>query len=120
MVPQRQAGFRRELTSFVAWYNEHRPHTTLRGKTPNEVYFHMRPANQRPRIGLGMQKGPRETDPRRPHFLRDASDHASDIALSFFVASIQTLLAKGDTLQKEATNNVVFTLSLQSPRSQEA
>ena len=71
-------------------------------------------------VGLGMQKGLRETDPRRPHFLRDASDHASGIALSFFVASIQTLLAKGDTLQRESTNNVVFALSLQSPRSQEA
>ena len=72
------------------------------------------------RVGLGMQKGPRETDPRGPHLLRDASGHASDIALSFFVASIQTLLAKGDTLQREGANNVVFALSLQSPRSEEA
>ena len=71
-------------------------------------------------VGLGMQKGLRETDPRRPLFPRDASDDASDIALSFFVASIHTLLTKGDTLRREATNNVVFALSLQSPLSQEA
>ena len=48
--------------------------------------------------------------------MRDASDHASDIALSFFVASIQTLLAKGDTLQREATNNVVL-LSRSNPHA---
>ncbi|MCH8880216.1 MAG: DDE-type integrase/transposase/recombinase [Planctomycetes bacterium] len=58
VVPQRQAAFRRELTSYLAWYNEHRPHATLHGKTPNEVYFRLRPANQRPRIE------PRERWPR--------------------------------------------------------
>lgn len=50
LIPQRQAGFRRELASFFTWYNEYRPHTTLLGKTPNETYFRRRPANQRPRI----------------------------------------------------------------------
>ena len=50
LVPRRLAGFRSGLTSFFAWYNECRPHTTLEGKTPNEVYFRLRPANQRPRI----------------------------------------------------------------------
>ena len=50
VVPQYQAGFRRELTSYFAWCNEHRPHTTLHGATPNEVYFRVRPANRRPRI----------------------------------------------------------------------
>ena len=47
------------LTSYLAWYNEHRPHATLYGKTPNEVYFRLRPANRRPRIE------PRESWPRR-------------------------------------------------------
>ena len=50
LVPQRQAAFRRELASYFVWYNEHRPHATLLGKTPNEVYFRLRPANKRPRI----------------------------------------------------------------------
>jgi len=59
LVPQRKAAFRRELTSYLAWYNEHRPHATLYGKTPNEVYFRLRPANRRPRIE------PRESWPRR-------------------------------------------------------
>ena len=50
LIPQRRAALQRELNAFFAWYNEHRPHATLRGKTPNEVYFHLRPANHRPRI----------------------------------------------------------------------
>ena len=50
LIPQREAGFRQEVASFFTRYNEHRPHTTLHGRTPNEVYFRLRPANQRPRI----------------------------------------------------------------------
>ncbi|UCE62181.1 MAG: hypothetical protein JSU63_10815 [Phycisphaerales bacterium] len=42
-VPWREADFRKELTSFFAWYNKHGSHTTLHGKTPNEVYFRLRP-----------------------------------------------------------------------------
>ncbi|MCH9002724.1 MAG: transposase, partial [Planctomycetes bacterium] len=53
VVPQGCAGFRRKLTSFFVWKNEHRPHTTLHGKTPNEVYFRLRAANWRPRIEPG-------------------------------------------------------------------
>ncbi len=50
LVPQRRATFRKQLHSFTAWYNEHRPHTMLDGATPNEVYFNLKPANQYPRI----------------------------------------------------------------------
>jgi putative transposase len=50
LVPQRQTDFQRELTHFVAWYNAHRPHAALKGRTPNEVYLRLRPANRRPRI----------------------------------------------------------------------
>ena len=42
--------FRSELKLFLDWYNEHRPHTALRGRTPNEVYHRRRPANQSPRF----------------------------------------------------------------------
>jgi transposase InsO family protein len=34
-----QAQFEREVDLAIAWYNEHRPHETLGGKTPNEVHF---------------------------------------------------------------------------------
>jgi len=50
VIPQHRADFRREVDSFFTWYNQCRPHTTLRGRTPNEVYFSLRPANRRPRI----------------------------------------------------------------------
>jgi putative transposase len=39
-----------ETKLFFDWYNEHRPHTTLNGKTPNEVYYHRHAANAKPRI----------------------------------------------------------------------
>ncbi len=50
VIPLLRARFRSELNSFLCWYNEHRPHATLRGMTPNEVYFDLRPADRRPRI----------------------------------------------------------------------
>jgi transposase InsO family protein len=50
VVPLGQRGIRRELITFVGWYNAHRPHTTLRGRTPDEVYFRRFPANRKPRI----------------------------------------------------------------------
>jgi len=42
--------FCREVSSYSAWYNEHRPHTALGGATPNEVYFGRRHANRAPRF----------------------------------------------------------------------
>ena len=59
LVPQRRREFRRELMSFLNWYNEYRPHMTLEGRTPNEAYFRRRPANRLPRLE------PRQQWPRR-------------------------------------------------------
>jgi putative transposase len=42
--------FRQDLSWFFVWYNEHRPHTTLGGRTPDEVYRQQRPANRSPRF----------------------------------------------------------------------
>lgn len=49
LVPALRNTFRRELLLFLGWYNEHRPHMTLHGQTPDEVYFSRPPANRRPR-----------------------------------------------------------------------
>ena len=49
-VPMRREAFLRELRCYQDWFNEQRPHTTLGGRTPNEVYYRRRPANRRPRI----------------------------------------------------------------------
>ena len=51
LVPLRRKEFLTELKYFAEWYNEHRPHTTLDGRTPNEVYRQEpRPANRAPRF----------------------------------------------------------------------
>ena len=34
-IPEAQAEFEREVGFAIGWYNEHRPHETLGGKTPN-------------------------------------------------------------------------------------
>jgi putative transposase len=59
VVPLGHRLFQRELDWFVSWYNEERPHMTLQGATPNEIYFHRRPATRAPRFE------PRVAWPRR-------------------------------------------------------
>jgi len=68
LVSTRRETLRRELLSFVDWYNEHRPHTTLAGKTPNEVYFDRQPASRRPRIEP-RSRWPRPSPCARPQTL---------------------------------------------------
>jgi len=49
-VPEAQSQFEREMKCIIEWFNEHRPHEALDGRTPNEVYFSRLPANEQPRI----------------------------------------------------------------------
>ncbi len=57
-MPEDQGEFEWEARLIIDWFNEHRPHATLGGKTPNEVYFSRPAANERPRLE------PRERWPR--------------------------------------------------------
>ncbi len=50
VVPLLFRAFQREILLYKTWYNALRPHTTLKGATPDEVYFGQRPANRRPRF----------------------------------------------------------------------
>jgi putative transposase len=50
IVPTRREAMRTELVIVLDWYNQHRPHSTLGGKTPDEVYFQRFPANRCPRL----------------------------------------------------------------------
>jgi transposase InsO family protein len=50
LVPISRSEMIRETELFFEWYNEHRPHMFLNGKTPNEVYHHRHAANAKPRI----------------------------------------------------------------------
>ncbi|MGH9750324.1 MAG: integrase core domain-containing protein [Candidatus Polarisedimenticolia bacterium] len=58
-VPYRLATFENEVTLYFSWYNGHRPHSRVRGATPDEVYHHRRPAQRAP------QFEPRPRWPRR-------------------------------------------------------
>ena len=53
-IPEDQTTFERELGVIIDWYNEHRPHETLDGKTPNEVHY--RPGRQRTAAFRATQK----------------------------------------------------------------
>jgi len=50
LVPLRRERFGLELDRLATWYNEHRPHMSLGGRTPDEVYHRQRPANCLPRF----------------------------------------------------------------------
>ena len=50
LIRLRRESFRNELAMIIQWYNEHRPHDSLGGKTPNEVYEDRFPANRKPRM----------------------------------------------------------------------
>ncbi|MGE3804335.1 MAG: hypothetical protein AB7K24_06660 [Gemmataceae bacterium] len=50
VVPLVKRAFQRELSLYIDWHNCERPHTTLEGATPDEVYFGVRPACRRPRF----------------------------------------------------------------------
>ena len=49
LVPLRADAFHLELTYFANWYNHNRPHSSLNGKTPHEVYHDLLPACECPR-----------------------------------------------------------------------
>jgi hypothetical protein len=49
-VPLRLSDFNEEFIRYVVWYNEHRPHQYLHGRTPNEVYDCRFPARDDPRL----------------------------------------------------------------------
>ncbi len=50
LVPISRKDMIEETRLFFEWYNAHRPHMALGGKTPNESYFGVRAANAKPRI----------------------------------------------------------------------
>ncbi len=50
IIPEEQSAYEHEAQLIIDWYNEHRPHMTLEGKTPNEVYYLRPAANEQPRF----------------------------------------------------------------------
>ena len=56
---------RSELALWATWYNEHRPHQGIGGRTPLEVHHSTRAANEEPRYEP-RAKWPRESVCARP------------------------------------------------------
>ncbi|MSP26267.1 MAG: transposase, partial [Myxococcales bacterium] len=50
IVPFHLPAMRSELGCYAPWFNEHRPHEGLHGRTPLEVYSGRPPANEAPRF----------------------------------------------------------------------
>lgn len=50
LIPFRRGAMVGELELFFDWYNDHRPHTTLQIRTPNEIYRDLSPACEQPRF----------------------------------------------------------------------
>jgi putative transposase len=50
LIPLLQPGMEAELSIWRTWYNGERPHEVLRGRTPDEIYYHRRPACRAPRF----------------------------------------------------------------------
>ena len=50
LVPFRLPSMRADLDCYARWYNEHRPHAGLDGRTPMEVYRGLTAANRKPRF----------------------------------------------------------------------
>jgi putative transposase len=68
LTPLRRQNFRRELSLFCGWYNETRPHMTLAGQTPDEVYHRRFPSVRKPRYEP-RAKWPRGSPCARPSAL---------------------------------------------------
>ncbi len=66
LVPLRADAFHLELTYFANWYNHNRPHSSLNGKTPHEVYHDLLPACERPRYEP-RARWPRDAPCASPH-----------------------------------------------------
>jgi hypothetical protein len=70
LVPFSIAAFEREIDFYVNWFNAHRPHGWLGGRTPDEVYYRQIPACRKPRFE------PRSRWPRRSPCARPLSRHS--------------------------------------------
>jgi transposase InsO family protein len=68
LVRFRREAFLGELRLFADWYNRFRPHTTLGGRTPHEVYQRQPPANRAPRFEP-RPRWPRSSPCARPQTL---------------------------------------------------
>ena len=67
LVPMRLTDIRHELSRYLAWHHDHRPHETLNNRTPMEAYLGMKPR------GVAASRQPARDSPLALHvtFLDD-------------------------------------------------
>jgi hypothetical protein len=68
LIAFQRAAFERDLRLIVSWYNSARPHSSLRARTPDKVYFGKKPACCAPRFETHA-KWPRRSPCAVPHAL---------------------------------------------------
>jgi transposase InsO family protein len=61
VIPLATKAFEQELLMYALWYNEHRPHQSLLGRTPNEVYEERFAARDKP--PLEVRRMPKSENP---------------------------------------------------------
>jgi hypothetical protein len=98
LAPYRGEALLRELVLFGDWYNETRPHMTLRGRTPNDVYHAMRRANRSPRFET-RARWPRASRCARPRTLVKVSlafaSNSSDLSQAPTALAARGVNARG-------------------------
>jgi putative transposase len=62
VIPLNLKQFYAEITLYLTWYNEHRPHSSLGGRTPNEVSENRIPAKGSPRFETRPRESPTNGD----------------------------------------------------------
>jgi transposase InsO family protein len=83
-VPYRFPTFEQELALYFSWHNGHRPHTWLRGATPDEIYHRQRRACRAPRYEPRPQ-WPRRSRCARPQVLVRGQPGAKlDLSVRFY------------------------------------
>ncbi|UCC29849.1 MAG: transposase, partial [Phycisphaerales bacterium] len=73
IIPLRLKAMRADLSAYVSWFNERRPHQALDGRTPHEIYEGVASLSQARRFDL------------RPTCTADRDDAASNLQLTLLV-----------------------------------
>jgi putative transposase len=63
IIPLRLDAMRTELSVYISWFNEHRPHQALDGSTPREIYEDVAPRSRARRLDVRPTRRSRQRDP---------------------------------------------------------
>jgi putative transposase len=75
IIPFNLKQFYAEITLYLRWYNEHRPHSSLGGRTPNEVSENRIPVKGSPRFETRPRASPTNSETPIPLSIRSSKLH---------------------------------------------